>query len=219
LPQKGVDFLNADGTANGFNNAAGMAAFQYLYDSFNTRKFCALGLAPVISPIDDFGSGRVAMLNSGYWLAPSLERQYPKVTFKDGVYGVARLPQFTQGKRTTRLNPWVWVVNAKSPMIREAWQFVAYMTKSRVNQEIWATKAQFIQPWKGFAQLPAIADVPYSKVFYEDLKIGVPTPRTPRYNQLAALVARAYDQISANGAPPDKVVPDLAKGIDRMLED
>jgi len=47
----------------------------------------------------------------------------------------------------------------------------------------------------------------------------VPTPRTPKFNQLATLVARAYDQISASGDAPDKVVSALAKNIDRMLEE
>jgi multiple sugar transport system substrate-binding protein len=219
LPQKGVDFLNAAGTANGFNNAAGMAAFQYLYDSFNTQRFSALGLAPVISPIDDFGAGRTAMLNSGFWLAPALEAQYPKVTYKDGVYGIARLPQFTGNSPATRLNPWVWMVSAKSPITKEAWQFISYMTKPKENQALWVSKAQYMQPWKGFSENPAITAIPYSKVFLEDLAIGVPTPRTPKFNQLAVLVARAYDQISANGSKPEVVVPSLAKGVDRMLED
>src|SRR3546814_12245636 len=92
-------FLNADGTANGFNNEAGMEAFQYLYDTFHgENRITALGLAPTISPVDDFGAGRVAMLNSGLWLAPAVEKKYPAVNFKDGVYGVARLPQFRDGK-------------------------------------------------------------------------------------------------------------------------
>src|SRR3546814_12968867 len=84
-------FLNADGTANGFNNEAGMEAFQYLYDTFHgENRITALGLAPTISPVDDFGAGRVAMLNSGLWLAPAVEKKYPEVKFKDGVYGDAR---------------------------------------------------------------------------------------------------------------------------------
>ena len=49
--------------------------------------------------------------------------------------------------------------------------------------------------------------------------IGVPTPRTPQFNQLATAVARAYDQISANGAKPATVVPDLAKRVDKLLQD
>jgi ABC-type glycerol-3-phosphate transport system substrate-binding protein len=219
LPQQGVDFLNADGTANGFNNAQGVAAFRYLYDSFHTRPFAALGLAPVISPIDDFGAGRAAMINSGFWLAPALEQQYPKITYKDGIYGIARLPQFANGHKATRLNPWVWVVNAKSASVKNAWSFISYMTKPAENQALWARKAQYMQPWNGFAANTGIDAIPYAKVFLEDLKIGVPTPRTPKFNQLSTLVARAYDQVSAVGDPPEKVVPALAKAIDRMLQE
>lgn len=219
LPQKGVDFLNADGAKNGFDNANGVAAFRYLYDSFHTRPFAALGLAPVISPIDDFGAGRTAMLNSGFWLAPSLEQQYPKVTYKDGVYGIARLPQFAGNKPATRLNPWVWVVNAKSPAIKDAWGFISYMTKSPEHQAIWARQAQYMQPWNGFMQNTGLDSVPYAKVFMADLAIGVPQPQTPKFNELSKLVARAYDQISATGDQPEKVVATLAKSIDRMLEE
>ncbi len=219
LPQKGVDFLNADGTRNGFNNAAGMAAFQFLYDTFNTSQISALGLAPVISPIDDFGAGKTAMMNSGFWLAPSLEAQYPAVNYKDGIYGIARLPQFASGKKATRLNPWVWMVSANSKVIKETWQFVSYMTKSPVNQAIWVSQAQYIQPWKGLSTSPTMQGIPYASVFLEDSKLGVPTPRTPQFNQLATAVARAYDQISANGARPEVVVPDLAKRVDRLLQD
>jgi ABC-type glycerol-3-phosphate transport system substrate-binding protein len=219
LPQKGVDFLNAEGTRNGLDNAGGHAAFEYLFESFNGKPaFAALGLAPVISPIDDFGAGRTAMINSGFWLAPSLEQQYPAVTYKDGVYGVARLPQFTDGKPATRLNPWIWAVNAKSAAPSDAWRFVAFMTNNPKNQEIWVRQAQYIQPWKDLTKNTSIGAIPYAHAFLDDSTIGVPTPRTPKFNQLATLVARAYDQVSASGDAPDKVVPALAKGIDRMLE-
>src|SRR3984957_20142002 len=115
LPQKGVDFISPDGTRNGLHNAGGMGGFEYLYNAFQgPNRFSALGLAPSINPIDDFVSGRVAMINCGLWLAPSLEAQYPKINFRDGVYGIARLPQFKSSKVATRLNPWVWMVSANS---------------------------------------------------------------------------------------------------------
>jgi multiple sugar transport system substrate-binding protein len=219
LPQKGVDFLNADGTRNGFDNAAGRAAFQYLFESFHGKPpFAALGLAPVISPIDDFGAGRTAMINSGFWLAPSVEAQYPKITYKDGVYGIARLPQFADGKKATRLNPWIWAVNAKSASVSDAWRFVSFMTSTPQNQEIWVRQVQYIQPWKNLARNTSLGSIPYAQVFIDDSAIGVPTPRTRYFNQLATLVARAYDQVSASGDAPDKVVPALARNIDRMLE-
>src|SRR6185437_977058 len=219
LPQKGVDFLNADGTKNGLDNAGGHAAFQYLYESFHGKPpFSALGLAPVISPIDDFGAGRTAMINSGFWLAPALEQQYPAVTYKGGIYGIARLPQFANGKKATRLNPWIWVVNAKSRAASDAWRFVSCMTNNPKNQEIWVRQAQYIQPWKSLPTNTSILQIPYARVFLDDSAIGVPTPRTAKFNELATMVARAYDQISASGDSPDRVVPSLAKNIDRMLE-
>jgi len=219
LPQKGVDFLSPDGKKNGFNNSNGMAAFQYLYDTFNTWRIAALGLAPTISPVDDFGAGRVAMMNTGFWLPPSMEAKYPAVSFAKGVYGVMRLPQFTNGKVATRLNPWVWMVSARSRLQKETWQFVAYMTKEPKSQHIWAVQAQYLQPWKGMANRPEITAIPYAKTFLEDLAIGVPTPRTVKYAELATNVAKAYDRISANGEKPEAVVPDLARQVDRLLSE
>jgi len=219
LPQKGVDFLSRDGKKNGFNNANGMAAFQYLYDTFNTWHISALGLAPTISPIDDFGAGRVAMLNTGFWLPPSLEAQYPDVSYAKGVYGVMRLPQFKSGRRVTRLNPWVWVVSARSKLQRETWQFVAYMTKDPKAQSIWTTQAQYLLPFKGMSTRPDVTSIPYAKVFLADLAIGVPTPRTVKFAELGSNVAKAYDRISAGGEKPEVVVPDLAKQVDRLLEE
>jgi len=218
LPQHGVDFLNADGTANGFNNDQGMAAFKVLYDTFNgPNQVSALGLAPTISPVDDFGAGRIAMLNSGLWLAPSVEASYPKVTFKDKIYGVARLPQTVGGKKATRLNPWVYVVHAGSPVKKEAWQFIAYMTQRPEARDIWFQKAQYVLPWKGFEQSAAVKASPYASIFLQDLAIGVPTPRTPHFAQLAQAAANAYDRISANGEKPDAVVPDFANAVDNLL--
>ncbi|MFT8245891.1 extracellular solute-binding protein [Roseomonas sp. BN140053] len=218
LPQKGVDFLSPDGSRNGFNNAAGLEAFRYLYDTFHGSKITALGLAPTINPVDDFGAGRAAMINSGLWLAPSVEEKYPNVTFKDGVYGIARLPQFANGTPATRLNPWVWMVSAKSRLQREAWQFVAYMTAKPENRAIWLTRAQYVQPWKGFAEDPAMRAIPYLNTFLEDLRIGKPMPRTHRFIELASAVAKSYDRISANGDRPEVVVPDLAREVDRLLD-
>jgi ABC-type glycerol-3-phosphate transport system substrate-binding protein len=219
LPQKGVDFIAPDGTKNGFNNEGGRAVFDYLYKAFHgPDRFTALGLAPTINPIDDFGSGRAAMINSGLWLQPSLEAKFPKITFKDGVYGIARLPQFKGGKAATRLNPWVWMVSSKSDLQKEAWQFVAYMTAKPENRRIWLTKAQYVQPWKGFAQDPAVQTIPGINVFLADLAVGVPMPRTPRFVELASIVAKGYDRITANGEKADVVVPQLADEVDRLLE-
>jgi ABC-type glycerol-3-phosphate transport system substrate-binding protein len=219
LPQKGVDFLDADGTKSGLDNENALAAFRYLHESFHGEPpFSALGLAPVISPVDDFGAGRTAMMNSGFWLAPAMEQQYPDVSYAKGVYGVARLPQFANGKKATRLNPWVWMVNARARSVADAWRFVGYMTNNAKNQEIWVRQAQYIQPWKDLTKNTSINAIPYAHVFLEDSLIGVPTPRTPKFNQLATVVARAYDQISASGDAPEKVVPALAKSIDRLLE-
>ncbi len=217
LPQKGVDFLDKSGTKAGFDNAAGMEAFQFLWDTFQGSKISALGLAPVISPIDDFGSGLTAMMNSGAWLAPSMEAKYPDVSYKKGVFGVTRLPQFRSGTKATRLNPWIWAVSANSPMKTQAWQFVAFMTQRPENRARWFAEAQYVQPWKGFQDMQEVKAVPYMRTFLEDLKIGVPLPRTAKFNELATNVAKAYDRISANGERAEQVVPDLAKSVNRLL--
>ena len=219
LPQKGTDFITPDATKNAVMNDAGMEAFQYLYDTFHgPNRVTALGLAPTISPIDDFGAGRAAMINAGLWLAPSLEAKYPSVTYKDGVYGTARLPQFAKGVKATRLNTWVWMVSSHSEVQREAWQFVSFMTQKAENRAIWLKRANFIQPWKGFSNDPDIKAIPFVDAFLEDLKIGVPMPRTYKFAELASLVAKSYDRISANAERPEVVVPDLGKAIDRMIE-
>lgn len=220
LPQYGVDYVNADATANGFNNEAGLAAFQYLHGTFHGEdRVSALGLAPTISPVDDFGSGRVAMLNAGMWLAPGVEGAFPDVTYADGVYGVARLPQLAGGTPATRLNPWVYMVSANSSVQREAWEFVAYMIQRQESRDIWFREAQFVLPWRGFREDEAIQENPYAQIFFDDLEIGVPQPRTHRFTELGAIVAQAYDRISANGEAPETVVPDLADEIDFLLID
>lgn len=218
LPQKGVDFLNKEGTGNGFSNEAGMAAFQYLYDTFHgPDQITALGLAPTISPVDDFGSGRFAMVNSGMWLAPAVEQKYPDVTFKDGVYGVAQLPQFENGTPATRLNPWVYMVSKQSNRQREAWELVSYLMQRPESRALWFSEAQFVLPWKGYRSMPELQAIPYASTFLDDLAIGVPLPNTPHFNELATMVAQAYDRISANGEKPEVVVPDLAGEIDFLV--
>ncbi|MFI5015022.1 MAG: hypothetical protein ACHQAY_22025, partial [Hyphomicrobiales bacterium] len=96
-------------------------------------------------------------------------------------------------------------------------QFVAYMTQRPENRALWFKEAQYVQPWKGFQALPEVKAIPYMNTFLEDLKIGVPLPRTHKFNELATNVAKAYDRISASGDRPEQVVPDLAKSINRML--
>jgi multiple sugar transport system substrate-binding protein len=218
LPQLGVDFLNANGTANGFNNARGLAAFRYLHDTYHGSRISALGLAPTINPIDDFGAGRAAMINAGLWLAPALEDKYPAVNFRDGVYGIARLPQFRDGQPATRLNTWLWMVSARSRLPKETWQFVAHMTQKPENRALWLNQARFMQPWKGFATDPGIQSMPYLDTFLADLRIGKPMPATPKFAELSAAVARSYDRISANGDRAEQVMPDLARDVDRLLE-
>jgi maltose-binding protein MalE len=93
------------------------------------------------------------------------------------------------------------------------------MTKEPKSQHIWAVQAQYLQPWKGMTNRPEITAIPYAKTFLEDLAIGVPTPRTVKYAELATNVAKAYDRISANGEKPEAVVPDLARQVDRLLSE
>ena len=71
---------------------------------------------------------------------------------------------------------------------------------------------------KGFRDSPVIKAVPYASIFFDDLAIGVPTPRTPHFAELAQMVAKAYDRISANGDAPDAVMPDLADNIDNLMQ-
>jgi len=92
------------------------------------------------------------------------------------------------------------------------------MTAKPENRRIWLTKAQYVQPWKGFAQDPTVQTIPGINAFLADLAVGVPMPRTHRFVELASIVAKGYDRITANGEKADVVVPQLADEVDRLLE-
>src|SRR3546814_15057036 len=98
------------------------------------------------------------------------------------------------------------MVSANSQVQREAWDFVAYMTQRPESRDVWFREAQFVLPWKGFEQNDAVQAIPYVNTFLEDLKIGVPMPRTHRFTELASMVAQAYDRISANGRSEERRV-------------
>jgi maltose-binding protein MalE len=109
------------------------------------------------------------------------------------------------------------MVSAKSEVTKEAWEFVAYMTKRQESRDIWFQQANYVLPWKGFRDNPVVKALPYAAPFFQDLSIGKPLPKTHAFAELASAVSQAYDRISANGEKPEVVVPDLADAVDNIV--
>jgi len=191
LRQKGGELVNAEGKAD-FTQEPMVAVMTYLQ---NLRNAGGIDPATYTDLLQDFASGRSAMIFGGPWAAKPLSEINPDLNWE-----TAPLPQFADAvDRVTTLYAWAWFVSAKSSPEKQkaAWEFVNLLTS---KQQEWWDKVGYVQARQAEVDgmsLPeyyAQSDERLATIF-ADYPYGKAEFRSTKYFELSDIWTRAQDRV------------------------
>lgn len=191
LRQKGGELINAEGKAD-FTQQAMVDVMTYLQE---LRAAGGIDPATYTDLLQDFTSGRSAMIFGGPWAAKPLNEMNPDLNWE-----TAPLPQFSDAvDRVTTLYAWAWFVSAKSSPEKQkvAWEFVNLLTS---KQQEWWDNVGYVQARKAdidgmtLPEYYAQADERLATIF-ADYPYGKSEFRSTKYFELSDIWTRAQDRV------------------------
>jgi ABC-type glycerol-3-phosphate transport system substrate-binding protein len=206
--QAGGEVLDVEGRAV-FNQEAGVRALE---------AWKSVTVAPTVtknssaSPFEDFATEQDAMT----YIGPNGGRQVVTLNprMKDN-FTVVPLPQLNPTRPATMSYSFDIVVNAKVPddKRRAAWDFVRHVVS---DPKLWLVNNGSLLPHRTWATSPEAHQIlPFYDVFIHDLSVGKPMARTPHFNELTSVIARAVERVILNNGNPKQALDQAAAEFQR----
>lgn len=205
----GGELVDAGGTRASLDTEHGVRALEYFAGIGNPRLSNPLGALGL------FYSGEAAMVVSGAFLGPALEKlgEHPLKPGKD--YGVAPMPRWEGGKAVVPAYTWGWGVSAASKNAFTAWHLINYLQGQEsvtANLDngiiIPATGWRDAGP-RGRSELMRIA-----AVGLPDADFG---PAVPAALELAKAASSACDAVAHGRAKPAQAARDFDAAVRLVL--
>ncbi|WP_029136525.1 sugar ABC transporter substrate-binding protein [Nakamurella lactea] len=213
LWQNGGTIVGDDGITPTFADDAGQEAFQFYADLAIKHKVAPPEFVAVTSSWDQyvapFVQGKVAMMATGPWGAPSITKGNPDLNWE-----VAPLPKGKQA--ATILGGATIGVSAKTAQTDAAWKFVEWITSADQVGAIQATN-----------NIPGRTDVldsawaeedPIRKVFVQQLPDAKARPTLPTWGSVEwGVMADAWDSVIQGKKDPATALTDAAAAsVDKL---
>ncbi len=212
LWQAGGNLLNSDNTKPAFDNAAGLAALQQLYDMAVTDKSVYLDTGND-NYLNLFNSGKIAMLWTGPWDLSSIN--------KDVSYGVTYLPGYN-GDHETISGPDLYMLfDHSSGRDATAFKFVSWLTSPAVHLKF-AIATGDLPVRKSETTLPGyktfLTKYPAEKVFVDNLNnVKHVRPNIPDYAQVSSAVGQMVQSVLLGQSSPADALKSGATAVTAAL--
>jgi multiple sugar transport system substrate-binding protein len=212
LWQAGANILDVEKNTNAFNNEAGLAAFQFMYDLVHTHQVVPdWGLNPKFQQV--FYEGRAAMSPVESYSIPILRNDYPELNV-----GVALAPQgpgkdFYDGRGTFG-NSGFWVVAEASKHKDAAFKLIQFINRKE-NVDYMMNVVKLFGCRKDFE--PPIKEEPLLEVFFKGIPYQVPYPLHPKLRQVHSLIRSEIQAMILDEKTPEQALKDAAAEVDALL--
>ena len=207
--QLGGTFLNEDATEATINSEPNVRALQFWYDWVHTY---GLGDPSLEEPVELFGEGELSMVSVGTWFGPWLERNYPEVAES---YIVVPFPRFQDAVNDTGafLYAYGHMVNAASSPEEQAaaWKLIAFLDSKPVE---YFREAGLMQPRKELETSGVLDEVPFARVFWNDMK---GTPPDKLTGEMWEVVMRAIQRVTQDTVDPQTSLDQAKRELDEIL--
>lgn len=197
LWQAGGDLLTKDNSKPAFDSPAGQAALQQLEDMAVTDKSVYLDTGND-NYINLFNSGKIAMLWTGPWDLPSIN--------KDVDYGVAELPGYN-GDHETISGPDLYMLfDHSSDRSDTAFQFVTWLTSADVNLQF-AIATGDLPLRRSETTMPGyqsfLQKYPSEATYVANLNnVRHTRPNIPQYSQVSSVIGQMVQSVLLGQAQP-----------------
>ncbi|MCB9159790.1 MAG: ABC transporter substrate-binding protein [Caldilineaceae bacterium] len=215
LRQLGGELVDPETGMPDFTQEPMVQVMQYLQGLTETG---AVDMALYTDLLQDFASGRVAMIIGGPWAAKPLNEMNPDLN-----WDTAPLPQFAAAQdRVTTLYAWAWFVGSQSTPEEQkaAWEFVNLLTS---KQKEWWDNVGYVQARKAdidgmTLQEYYAQDDPRLTTIFDDYPYGQFEFRSPKYFELSDIWTRAQDRV-LNGEDVMTVLQDAQAQAEGAMAD
>ncbi len=213
LWQAGADILDVENNTNAFDNEAGLAAFQFMYDLVHTYQVVPdFGLNPKFQQV--FYEGRAAMCPVESYSIPILRGDYPEINA-----GAALAPQgpgtdFYDGRGTFG-NSGYWVIAEASENKEAAFKLIQFINQKDNSQYLVGDVVKLFGCRLDFE--PLTEEEPLLEIFFQGVPWQVPYPLHPKLRQAHSLIRAEVQALILNEKTPDQAVKDAAAEIDAIL--
>jgi multiple sugar transport system substrate-binding protein len=211
--QQGGDILNEDGSAVGFDGAAGEAALEVLQQAADDGSVYIDSTAGSERMQQLFASGKMAMTMAGPYSLPE---------FADNNldYGVAPLPSFG-GEHTTIAGPDVWAIfNHDDERAAAAREFIAWLMSPK-QQLRWLTESGSLPTRDDLESTPGyddyIASLPELDRFVDNLELARVRPTVATYPQISQAMGKAVASVLYGEEDPATALAEAAETANSEL--
>ncbi len=212
LGQQGGTILNPAGTESVINSEADVKALRMWYDMVYKEKVAGpqYSLKDSTNPMIDYVNGNVSMFLAYPW-SMGLLKDTP--VWKDSV--IVPLPQRDPAHPVTHAYGYYWMVYSGTKHPEEAWKFVNFLSS---HPQRWLKNVSFIQPRKGWTNLPEAREFPFIEVWLDEMGKSSFGDRSARWAEISAAIQRAIEKSIMNGVDPKEALDQAKSEIDAALK-
>lgn len=212
LLQTGGRVASADGSTATINQPAAVRALQIWYDLIYKYHEANPNLASndATVPYQDFIDGKMAMTMFNPWGLPTVT----KGSAAYGHFKVVPLPQLDPAHPVNPVYAYYLAVNKQSKHQAEDFKFIRFVLSQTGD---WLQNVNFIQPKKGWGNLPQAKALPFASVWNSELVHGQFIPVVPNAAQVDQIVKNAVDSSVLNKVPPAQAFATAAQQINAVL--
>jgi len=187
----------------------------------------ALSTELMVSPIDLFLQGKVAMAQSGIWEVPNIRKRHP-TTSKDWFdWDIVLAPAFRDGTRAMPTGGSGYCIFKSTPYPEDAWKLVKWMAGAPAMQKLAAAglaqpaiRALAVKPpWIPDASTPREEQFPKNRIITDT---AVPSvvfePTSSAWPEVKAYATQAIDQVLLGTLPAEKGMKDAQKRAQDRLD-
>jgi ABC-type glycerol-3-phosphate transport system substrate-binding protein len=212
LWQAGADILDVKKNVNAFNNKAGLAAFQFMYDLVYTYKVVPDdGMNPKFQQV--FFEGRAAMCPVESYSIPILRNDYPNINAGSALAPQGPGTNFYSGRGTFG-NSGYWVIANSSKSKETALKLVQFINQ-KDNMDYLMNVVNLFGCRKDFK--PPLEKEPLLQIFFEGIPNQVPYPLHPKLRQVHSLIRAEVQSLILKEKAPKQALADAAAAVDALL--
>ncbi|HRS04988.1 MAG: ABC transporter substrate-binding protein [Spirochaetota bacterium] len=218
VEQLGGKVVSDDGKEAIVNTQAWIKALQFMQDWGPNGKNLGGPTYPVARKVFDNNKDEIAMHLSGLYQEARMKTSNPDF-YNSKDWMVIPYPVFKGGKDIANTYYFqYYMVNSQIPENEqvEAWKFVAYMLS---HGDMYLEKVALTQPTKKVFEGEVFKSMPYSNVFYNDLKRAHVVYHSSFSWRVNELIKEAIENVMMNKVAPADAVAKLKKDVQALVDE
>ena len=167
----------------------------------------------------NLNDGQVAMANTGLYQEARIKSENPEFYISDD-WMVVPFPRFKDSVRDVAAcyyGQYFMVNSSKSEKTqRLAWEFIGYMLSHSVE---YLERVNLVQPTHELIGSSTYQNIPYSKVFADDMRKSHALYSSPNSNALQKLIGDAVESVMLQGVEPETAYIFLKSSAQELLDE